>query len=475
MTRRPDVVVIGGGSAGSVFAARISENPDLRVTLLESGRGFDADWPPELLDASTLPIGPGSEWTDVIDVELTPNRPSSIARGRVLGGSGAVNGAYFVRARPEDFAPWPQSQWSWPQVLAAYRRTETDMDFGGADHGSDGPMPVIRSASPTPITESFETACVRNGFTHVPDLNSHTAGDGFGRVPSNVSEGKRINAALAYLVPARNRTNLEIRTETSVGRILFDGTTVVGVEGRDANGPFVLECDRVVLAAGAVRTPGLLMHSGIGPESELRALGIEVLVDLPGVGRGVRDHPEVAVPYSLPHNSIGGTPLQSVLHHDGLELRPFSSSFDRMIAGLPVSDPSIGVALMNPTSRGDIVVPRDPYEPPRIRYRYLESADDRDALAAGVELARSLLATMGFEPDAPAALTSRLGTSLHLCGSARMGDDDSAVVDERCRVRGVDGLSVVDTSVFASVPSRGPHASALMVAERAAELYRHRL
>jgi choline dehydrogenase len=465
------VIVIGGGSAGSVFAARLTENPDLRVTVLESGRGFDETWPDELLDASTLPIGPGSEWTDVIDVDLTPDKPATIARGRVLGGSGAVNGGYFVRARPEDFAAWPQSLWSWPQVLGAYRRSETDADFGGADHGSEGPMPVSRSTSPSPITKAFETACARHGFAQLPDLNARDAGDGFGRVPSNVRDGRRVNAALAYLAPAWSRPNLEIRSRTSVGRILLDGTRVVGVEGRDAGGPFVLRCDRVVLAAGAVRTPSLLAHSGIGSAADVKEIGVDVVVDLPGVGHGVSDHPEVAVPYRGPASSTGGTALETVLHHDGLELRPFSSSFDRMIAGLPVGDPTIGVALMSPTSRGDIAFSRDPYAAPRIRYRYLRSDVDVQAMTTGVVLARALVASMGFVPHAAASLADRLGTSLHLCGSAQMG----SVVDDRCRVRGVEGLSVVDSSVFPEVPSRGPHASVIMVAERAAELYRDSL
>ncbi len=253
----------------------------------------------------------------------------------------------------------------------------------------------------------------------------------------------------------------------------------MGVEIAGPDGPRTISAGHVIVAAGAVRSPQLLMLSGIGPADELRRLGIDPLHDLPGVGCDFSDHPEFTVPYrfrpGLPSHTLL---LETVLHTENLELRPYTAAFGAAIPGSGVADPVLGVVLTRPRSRGRIVLDeRDPRRPPLLDYRYLTDAADRRALEEGVRLAADLLAaTTGVvEAGSVDARGGRLGTSLHLSGTCRMGDDEHAVVDEWCRVRGIDGLSVVDTSVFPQVPSRGPHATAVMLAHRVAATARDAL
>lgn len=472
-TRHVDVVVVGGGSCGSVVSARLSEDPSRQVLLLESGPGFTStDVPPEVLDARVLPVGPESRWIDTYPAELTPSIRRTIARGRILGGSGAVNGGYFVRARPSDFDSWP-SAWSFDDVLPYFRRLETDLDFTSAFHGNDGPIPVSRveSASYAPITDMFVGAAVNAGWAHDPDKNAPDSSGGIGPVPRNMIRGTRTNAALAYLLPALGRENLTVEDRSSVLSVTFDGMRATGVV--TARGGLVerIEAEEVILCAGAVRTPQLLMLSGIGPVKDLAELGISVTLDHPSVGRGFSDHPEVGVYYTFPETGRHASPLEAVLHVGDLEIRPYAAPFDRVIPGLPIGDPMIGVGLMRPESRGDISLrSADPTDAPMVRYRYLESASDRRELSNGLDLVRDLLG--GQVPMAAVdgdPLSGRLGTSLHLSSSCAMGDGDS-VLDEVCRVRGIDGLRVVDTSAFPVVPTRGPHATAIMLAERASDL-----
>lgn len=472
-----DVIVVGGGSCGSVVASRLSEDPSRTVMLLEAGPGFGSveDIPQEILDVNILPVGPRSPWIDTYPAELTPSVSRTIARGRVLGGSGAVNGGYFIRARPSDFDAWPSS-WSFQDVLPYFRRLENDADFAGEFHGADGPMPVSRVAegsgkSWAGITERFIDAARTAGFADVRDKNSPDAVDGVGSVPRNVFRGVRTNAALAYLFPVLNRPNLTVVDGVGVLAVTFEGGRASGVTVAAGGSVEHLRADRVILCAGAVRTPQLLMLSGIGPAKHLAEMDISVELDHPNVGQGVTDHPEVGVYYKFSDSVPPSSPLEAVLHRGDLEIRPYSVPFDRMIPGLPIGDPMIGVGLMRPDSRGDITLRSgDPSIAPLVRYRYLESASDRRALTDGLELVGDLMG--GVVPLAAVEgdpLLGRLGTSLHLSGSCAMGDDDS-VLDECCRVRGIDGLFVVDTSAFPVVPTRGPHATAIMLAERASDL-----
>ncbi|WP_206491898.1 mycofactocin system GMC family oxidoreductase MftG [Rhodococcus sp. KRD162] len=486
-TEFADVVVVGGGSCGCVVAARLSEDPDRSVLLLEAGPSFAGvgDVPEALVDASMLPIGPGSDWVGTYRGELTPGVNRTIARGRVLGGSGAVNGGYFVRATPGDFEAWPQSLWSFDQVLPYYVQSETDIDFGarGRWHGSSGPMPVARTPAHSrhPLTEAFVNSAVRAGFRMHEDLNApDAASGGVGAVPLNIRDGRRVSAALAYLLPVISRKNLRVQGNSTVTSLMFKGTTVIGVEIIGDGGRTVVRTDNVIVSAGAVHTPALLLRSGIGRAEDAAALGISIIADSPGVGHGFSDHPEVAVPLTaLDRPSVTSPALEAVLHAGDVEIRPYTRRFDQLISGLARGPQVAGVGLMRSTGRGRISLrSADPLEAPDVRYRYLDSDVDRNAMREGVELARDLLAFAGMAGGAAAAPSddplAALGTSLHLSGSARMGPDSDpeSVLDDRCRVRGVEGLRVIDTSAFPVVPSRGPHATAIMFAERAAALER---
>ncbi|MFC4604989.1 mycofactocin system GMC family oxidoreductase MftG [Rhodococcus kronopolitis] len=475
-----DVIVVGGGSAGCVVAARLSENPYCTVVLVEAGPPAPAPGP-----VGTLPVGPGSELVWSYSAELEPGIPATLARGRVLGGSGAVNGGYFVRGTAADFERWPAS-WSYRAVLPYFRRLETDPVGERRWHGDDGPMPVTRTpaADLHPVSRAFVAAATSAGFGYQADLNEPDA-VGVGPVPRNAASGLRVSTADAYLGAGPARPNLRVHTGTTARRLLFAGTRVVGVEVEEQGRGWALHADRVVVCCGAVATPHLLMHSGIGPAQELSELGLDVLVDRQGVGRGFTDHPEVTVGYRrrpLPHRST--TPLleavlEAELDTGPVELRPYTATFGEAIPG--VSDPlgRLGVALMRPDSRGEVVLrSADPSAAPLVRYRYLRTAADRAGLRAGLDLAERLLRSDEFaglldppEPGAAAAaMRAGVGTSMHLSGSCRMGSGahPGDVVDERCRVLGVQGLWLADTSVMPELTSRGPHATAVMIAERVA-------
>lgn len=476
-----DVVIVGGGSCGCVLAAGLSDDPDRTVLLLEEGAAFGSASavPREIRDAAVLPVGPESPWTAGFPARLTSDVETTVTRGRVLGGSGAVNGAYFVRARPDDFASWPAS-WSYEEVLPYFRAVETEADFPGDLHGSSGPIPVARVPRERmhPLSRAFVDAAEGAGFTPVADLNA-AGPDGVGAVPSNVRDGTRVGPFLAYLAPVLDRPNLTVAGGVTATRVVTAGGRAVGVEIAGPDGPRTISAGHVIVAAGAVRSPQLLMLSGIGPADELRRLGVDPLHDLPGVGRDFSDHPEFTVPYrfrpGLPSHTLL---LETVLHTENLELRPYTAAFGAAIPGSGIADPVLGVVLTRPRSRGRIVLDeRDPRRPPLLDYRYLTDPADRQALEEGVRLAADLLAaTTGVvEAGSVDASGGTLGTSLHLSGTCRMGDDEHAVVDEWCRVRGIEGLSVVDTSVFPQVPSRGPHATAVMLAHRVAATARDAL
>ncbi|AMY17828.1 Oxygen-dependent choline dehydrogenase [Rhodococcus sp. PBTS 1] len=462
--------MVGGGSAGCVAAAGFAR-AGASVMLLEAGPGSTA----MLSDARRLPIGPSSLYVDPITTRVDGVRDVVGTRGRVLGGSGAVNGAYFVRAPLADFARWPQDRWSADVVAEGFRRIETDLDLGDRPgHGTDGPMPVSRAVV-APVAEAFRRAATAAGHRDLDDLNATDAGDGVGAVPSNVAGGRRVSAAEAFLAPVAGI--VEVRGEAMVARVDVVAGRVVGVSGRDAHGEFAVGADRVILAAGTVRTAALLMHSGIGPRETLRAIGVDVVVDRPGVGVGVGDHPEVAVAYRPRRVAeTWRTPLEVVLEAGLVELRCYSASFDRLIEGVPPGDPVIGVAAMVAEPLGSVVpLSADPFAAPRVDHPVADA--DRRALVDGVALARDLLGRpemaevvdhVTTAPDAPLSP----GAALHTVGSARMGADDDplAVVDSSCRVLGVSGLAVVDASMFPAVPTRGPHATVIMAAHRATEM-----
>jgi predicted dehydrogenase (TIGR03970 family) len=469
------VLVIGAGSAGSVVANRLSADPSCVVTVLEAGPGL-AD--PALLAETTnglrLPIGAASPLVQRYQAQLTerPARQITIMRGATVGGSGAVNGGYFCRGLPRDFDGYGVPGWAWSDVIDHFRAIETDLDFAGPAHGDAGPIPVRRTHEISGSTASFVATAQQAGFEWIPDLNDVASASGLpagvGAVPLNIVDGVRTGSGAAYLLPALRRPNLSVLTQTRALRLRFSGSRAVGVDAIGPGGPIAAAADRIVLSAGAIESAHLLMLSGIGEAAVLHGAGVDVVTALP-VGMACSDHPEWVLPTNW--DVAPGRPVLEVVLStaDDIEIRPYTGGFVAMVgdgtAGHP-DWPHIGVALMRPRARGRIsLVSADPLLPPRIEHRYDSEPRDVAALQHGCELARELTSA-----------TTRLGepawsTSQHLCGSAPIGaeGDPAAVVDEQCRVHGIDGLWVIDGSVLPTITSRGPHASIVMLGHRAAE------
>jgi choline dehydrogenase len=488
-----DVVIVGGGSAGCALAGRLSEDPGRRVLVLEAGPAptRPQDYPDELREVSSLSAaddGHPNNWafaTELTDAARRTRTP----RGRVLGGSSAINGANHIRATRTDVDAW--HGWTFDHALPAYIRCEDDHDVTGPGHGNAGPVPVERPTGEflAGLTTRVVRAAAALGVPAEPDKNGD-APPGVGLVPANVVRGTRVNAAMAYVLPHLDRPNLAVRGDTHVARVLLDGDRAVGVETTDGER---IEAGEVVLAAGAIPSPQLLALSGIGPADELRAVGVPVRHDRPGVGHGWSDHPAVFLGFGYDESlNPEAVSTQAAIHLD-------AGALDATLPADPAGDLEVLLfcrpfapggarhlmcGVQQPDSRGDsVLVGDDPREPPRLHHHYLAGGTDRARMRAVVRFAAELLASDGIaiptvarstDAELDAWVTSALTTSSHLCGSAAIGpaSDPRAVVDPEFRVHGIEGLRVVDTSVIPTVPRRGPAASALMLGERAAELLR---
>jgi predicted dehydrogenase (TIGR03970 family) len=460
-------------------AEQLSVDPGCVVTVLEAGVGLtDPALRAETANGLRLPIGAASPLVQRYQTQLTerPVRQMPIMRGTTIGGSGAVNGGYFCRGLPRDFDGYGVPGWAWSDVISHFRAIETDLDFTGPAHGDCGPIPVRRVREIKGSTAIFVDAALQIGFEWIADLNDAGSASGLpsgvGAVPLNIVDGVRTGSGAGYLLPALGRPNLSVLTQTRAVRVRFSGSRAIGVDAIGPGGPITGTADRIVLSAGAIESARLLMLSGLGDEAMLRAAGVDVLTRLP-VGMACSDHPEWVLPANW-EVTAGRPVLEVVLSvamgtEGDIEIRPYTRGFVAMAgdrtAGQP-DWPHIGVALMRPRARGRIVlVSADPQVPPRIEHRYDSEPGDVAALRQGSEMAREL-----------AGPTTQVGepawsTSQHLCGSAPMGTerDPRAVVDHRCRVHGIDGLWVIDGSVLPVITSRGPHASIVMLAHRAAE------
>jgi choline dehydrogenase len=465
-----DVLIIGAGSAGSILAERLSSDPGCNVTVVEAGPApSDPRVEAQITDGLRLPIGAASSVVRHYASVLTENpaRHTEIIRGSVVGGSGAVNGGYFCRGLPTDFDTWAVPGWGWQDVLPHFRAIETDLDFDTPLHGDSGPITVRRVREFDGCTASFVDAATRSGFGWIDDLNGSDAGAvlpaGVGAVPLNIHGRNRVGPGGAYLKPALERPNLEVRTDTRVHQVLFRANRAVGVRCDDGA---VLRADRIVLCSGAIGSAHLLLLSGVGPPADLEALGVEVVAGVP-VGMHTVDHPEWVLPVSwVPTHDL--PPLEAVLTTaEGIEVRPYTAGFAAMVHGPghdPAELPHLGVALMRPHSRGRVrLASADPTVAPVIEHRYDTVAEDVDALRRGAELARELVSHTAEVGDA------FWSTSQHLAGTAPMGTGPDAVLDPTCRVLGVEGLWVVDGSIMPAITSRGPHATIAMIGHRAAE------
>jgi choline dehydrogenase len=523
-----DYVVVGAGSAGCVLAARLSENPDVRVLVLEAGPR-DSSWTirmPAALRSNFL--GGRYNWAYHTEAEpLLGGRRLYQPRGRGLGGSSSINGMVYVRGHALDYERWVTEGargWSFAEVLPYFKRIESHETGGDPWHGDSGPVRIERPATLHPINEAFLEAGEQAGYARSDDLNGYRQ-EGFGRFDRNVDHGVRASAAQAFLHPAAARKNLTVRTAAHVARLTLHKQRLLGVEYLSAGRTTTVTAAReVVLAAGAFGSPQILMLSGIGPAAELEALGIEPLADLPGVGKNLHDHIEIHVQHACSqpiamnrHMTAAGKArigLQWLLFRSGIGAGNHShvGAFIRSAAGVPHPDIQyhfwpywfenwdappgrhgycFGVGTLRPASRGEVRLrSTDPAAPPRILLNALVDERDLRDLRACLELTRELAAQHAFDPFRGAEATpgsqmqdgaalddwirAHAASAYHPCGTCRMGTGDDAVVDAQARVRGVAGLRVVDASIMPSITSGNINAPVMMLADKISDLVRGR-
>jgi choline dehydrogenase len=536
---RFDVVIVGGGSAGCVLANRLTEDPGTRVLVLEAGR---PDWRLDALlhmpAALTFPIGNRFyDWQYESEPEPFLNgRRIYHGRGKVLGGSSSINGMIFQRGNPMDYQRWAANPgleaWDYAHCLPYFKRLETCLAAAADDpyRGHGGPLVLERGPATSPLFGAFFEAVQEAGYSLTEDVNGYRQ-EGFAPFDRNIHRGRRLSAASAYLKPARRRPNLEVRTSALVTRIRLAGRRAGGVEYATSTGAPVggltrrVDAGEVILAGGAINSPQILELSGIGDAEHLRAVGIEPVHQLPGVGANLQDHLEVYVQHRCTQ-PVSMQPYATQkwrrpwIGAEWLFLRRGPGATNHFEAGgfvrgndvvgwpnimfhfLPLairydgSSPQGGhgyqvhVGPMYSDSRGSSHVrSADPRDHPALRFNYLSTAQDRREWLEAISVARSILGQPAFAPydggetspgpevEGDEAVLDWVRrdaeTALHPSCTARMGTDELAVVDPATmRVHGLDGLRVVDASVFPSVTNANIYAPVIMVAEKASDLIR---
>jgi choline dehydrogenase len=529
MTEQYDVVIVGGGSAGSALANRLSADPEVSVLVLEAGRP-DYLWDPliHMPAALTMPIGNRFyDWKYSSEPEPHMNgRRVYHARGKVLGGSSSINGMIFQRGNPLDYERWGadpgMAEWDYAHCLPYFKKMETTR--AGADdfRGGDGPLVLERGPATNPLFGAFMGAVQQAGYSLTDDVNGYRQ-EGFARFDRTINRGRRWSAARAYLHPAMKRPNLTVRTRTPVHRVVMSGTRAVGVEYSHGRGTVQqIGAGEVILCGGAFNTPQLLQLSGIGNAEELTALGITPVLDLPGVGENLQDHLEVYVQHASTQ-SVSLNPklkwrarpwigAQWMIARRGpgatnhFEAGGFARSNDdvaypnlmfhflpiavRYDGSAPAADHGYQVHIgpMYSDSRGSVkITSTDSTVHPALRFNYLSTEQDRREWVEAISVARSILSQPAFSAydggelsPGPSVTTddevldwvARDGeTALHPSCTAAMGTGPMSVVDPATmRVHGADGLRVVDASAMPYVTNGNIYAPVMMLAEKAADI-----